>query len=162
MNTHVTVGIQLHAFLTSTLDGCKGSTSHQAGLPHRKKYQVPTEYEAGKAMKPVWILWRKEKSLVPVKNPITIPKLSKIYPSHYGDIIILTQITYTFHHLTWSFSFPRHLVHVSWSQWHWMLMLHATNYVSNETFINLKIISWLPLCVLLSKMLHIDRIWTHI
>jgi hypothetical protein len=82
MNTHGTGGIQLHAFLTSTLNGCKGSTSHQAGLPHRKKYQVPTEYEAGKAMEPFLIIWRKEKSLVPVKNLTTIPKLSKIYPRH--------------------------------------------------------------------------------
>jgi len=93
MNTHGTAGIQHHAFLTSTLHGCKGSTSHQAGLPHRKKYQAPTEYEAGKAMVSVLILWRKEKSLVPVKNPTTIPKLSKIYPSHYGDTIISGQIT---------------------------------------------------------------------
>jgi hypothetical protein len=90
MNTHGTVGIQLHAFITSKL---KGSNSHQAGLPHRKKYQVPNEYEAAKVMEPVWILWRNEKSLVPVKNPTTIFKLSKIYPSHYGDIIMSAQIT---------------------------------------------------------------------
>lgn len=93
MNTHGTVGIQFHAFLTSTLDGCEGSTSHQAGLRHRKKCQVPTEYEAGKAMQPVWILWRKEKSLVPVKISNTIPKLSKMYPSYYGDTIMSAQIT---------------------------------------------------------------------
>jgi len=61
MNTYGTVGIQFHAFLTSTLDACKVSTSCQAELPHRKKYQVPTEIEAGKAMEPGWILWRKEK-----------------------------------------------------------------------------------------------------
>jgi hypothetical protein len=56
-------------------------------------YQVSTEYEAEKAIEPVWILWRKEKSLVHVKNPNTIPKLSKIYPSHYGDKIMSAEIT---------------------------------------------------------------------
>lgn len=125
----------------------------------QKKPHVPTEYEAGKAMGPVWILRRREKSLVPVMNPTTIPKLSKMYPSHYGDINMSNKIT-NFSTTDWQLQFPK-----TSSACIMITMTMSLNASCNtlcETSINLKFISWLSMCVLLSKILHTDKLSTHI
>jgi hypothetical protein len=52
---------------------------------HGKDHPVRDEHEAGWAPKPVWSLWKKEKSFASVGNRITIPRSCIPYSSQYTD-----------------------------------------------------------------------------
>jgi len=46
---------------------------------------VPVEQEADRAPEPVWMIWRRDKSLVLTKNSTTISWSSSPQPSHYTN-----------------------------------------------------------------------------
>lgn len=46
---------------------------------------VPAGQEDERATEPVWTIWKRDKSLVPTRNSITIPPSSNPQPSHYTD-----------------------------------------------------------------------------
>jgi hypothetical protein len=48
-----------------------------AALNTEKIFVVFTEYEAGLAPEPIWVLYKTEKSLAPVKNGTPIPRTSR-------------------------------------------------------------------------------------
>jgi hypothetical protein len=75
------VEVQFHSYLMSALDKGECSCCFNLG----KEPRLAIRYEAGWAPKPVWKLWRREKSLTPVGNWTTIPWSCNQYSSHYTD-----------------------------------------------------------------------------
>lgn len=67
-----TVEVQLHAFLSSGLDGCEQLDSHPAALPPGKQPLLPIWQEEGWASEPVWTQQQRQKTSCPCweSNPI--------------------------------------------------------------------------------------------
>jgi hypothetical protein len=74
--------VQCRVFLNSALDGGGWSSARPGLFTQGKQLLVPIGYEAGWAPEPVWTLWRGEKSVAPVGNQNTIPRVPA---RHYTD-----------------------------------------------------------------------------
>jgi hypothetical protein len=61
MNRQTGVEVQLHAFLSSILDGVEWSASWPGHFTTRYKARVITRQKAGSVPELVWTLWRIEK-----------------------------------------------------------------------------------------------------
>jgi hypothetical protein len=66
-------------FLTSALDGSKGSASRTVRLTLGEEIPVPSGQEAGCSLVPAWMLWRTEKSCPAVIQTRAIPPVARRY-----------------------------------------------------------------------------------
>jgi hypothetical protein len=62
------VEVRLQSFLVSALAARELSNSRSGRFNSGKDFPVFTEYETGLAPDPIWMLYKTEKSLAPVKN----------------------------------------------------------------------------------------------
>jgi len=66
--------LQLHQFLTSTVDAGLWAVSTPCRFTNGKRALVPIEFEASWAPELVWVFWKTEKLLVPLGDRSTIPQ----------------------------------------------------------------------------------------
>jgi hypothetical protein len=66
-----------------------------SGEPHTpailrpgKQCPVPSVQEAGWAPEPIWILWRRKKSIASARNQTLTDQLSSMLSSHYTNLAI--------------------------------------------------------------------------
>ena len=84
INTYVETEIQLHAFLTSALDGGKQSTLRSGCFNLRKEPPQHIDQDFGGRGDPesVWKIWERSYFLNPAENPPTVRQLSSPQPGH--------------------------------------------------------------------------------
>ena len=82
--------IQLPSFFTLAMAETVRSTSGPCRFTLQKELPIPTELGIGWTPEPVWIFWRREKSLVSNKNQRTVPQFSSVQLIHYTNWAILT------------------------------------------------------------------------
>jgi len=58
---------------------------HHASREVSKELLVSSDWEAGWFMEPVWMVWRKQKFFVPVRNQTTILCLKMQYAMYYAQ-----------------------------------------------------------------------------
>jgi hypothetical protein len=78
MKAYWGVELQLHAFLTSALNGSEWSASRPATLHPGKEPLVPIGQETGWAPEPVWTRWWIEKFPAPVGSGLEPPIIQPV------------------------------------------------------------------------------------
>jgi len=90
MKTYVGVELQLHLFLTSTINGGKWSASRSSSITPGKAPHLPSKMEAERAREPLWTLCRSESLLLlpKVQPPLAWVHYMCIFPKVETDVLL--------------------------------------------------------------------------